>query len=211
MPHQPVPNVVARMQDVDSRFHVARLRAVGSAIPEDLPHLRWCGVEVDGKVVTLHERSVRCCPMSDHGEWQFAMRSEEFEQAVADFVWDEGFVAEVSIVSPSQLLPNGFVKFPAATPDARIVMVTPHPPHHGLDVHVHLAEEVQIRGGSSLAPRVHVGRTDVELVIGPDSGRVRGRALRFRVLSRSAAAATQLGRTYPGEADFDDDRFWRPR
>ncbi|MGQ0824928.1 MAG: hypothetical protein ACT4OX_07875 [Actinomycetota bacterium] len=150
--------------------------------------------------------------MTDHGVWQFAIRNEDFEQAIADFVWDDAFVSEVSVVSPSRLLSNGLVRFPAATPDARIVIVTPSPPLHGLDVQVHLADEVHLRGGAPLVPRVHVGRTDVELVLGPDCGRVRGRALRFRVLTRpSAIEGGHLGRPYPPEPAFDDDRFWQPR
>ena len=151
--------------------------------------------------------------MSDeNGEWHFALATGDFENALAGFGWDDAFVSEVSLVSPSQLLPNGFVKFPAATPDLRVVIVSPTPPIHGVEVQVHLADEVQLRAGAELAPRVHVGRTDVELVLGPDHGRARGRALRWRVISRDdALAGARLGRPYPAEDEFDDDHFWRPR
>jgi hypothetical protein len=144
--------------------------------------------------------------------WIFALRDDDFTSALEGFGWPDAFVRELSLVSPSKLSASGDVVSPGATPDLRVVIATPTGPHAGVDIHVHLADEVLVRGGQPLDVRIHVSRTSVELVLGPDAGRVRGRALRFRMLDKEAVGdKAQLGRPYPPESDFDDDRFWQPR
>ena len=51
-----VPVVVARMQDLDARVDVLRLRTVGAAVPEDLPHVFRRRIQLDRELVALHER-----------------------------------------------------------------------------------------------------------------------------------------------------------
>ena len=145
-------------------------------------------------------------------DWIFALRDDDFTSALEGFAWHDAFVREMSLVSPSKLSASGDIVSPGATPDLRLVIGTPNGPHAGVEIHVHLADDVNLRGGQPLDARIHVARTSVELVLGPDAGRVRGRALRFRVLGKDALGDTpQLGRPYPPESDFDDDRFWQPR
>src|SRR5688572_18899790 len=109
--------------------------------------------------------------------WIFALGDEDFTGALEGSSWGDAFVREVSLVSPSKLSASGDVLAPGATPDLRVVIATPTGPHAGVDIHVHLADEVLVRGGQPLDARIHVSRTSVELVLGPDAGRVRGRAL----------------------------------
>ena len=58
MAHQPVPDLVAGVQDLDAGLHILRLRPVGTPVPEDLPHLFGRRVELEGKFMTLHTRTL---------------------------------------------------------------------------------------------------------------------------------------------------------
>lgn len=143
-------------------------------------------------------------------DWTFALDAGDFERASGEIDWKDAYVGECSLVSPSRLLPNGLVQFPNATPDLRMVVVVPQA-QCAIEFHVHLADEVHVRQCEQVRPGVIVGRTDVELSLA-DAGLVRGRALRWRVLEGADAwAAGRLGRAYPPDDEFDDDRFWRPR
>ena len=48
-----VPVVVARVQDLDARLHVLRLRTVRAAVPEDLPHVFRRRTQLDRELVAL--------------------------------------------------------------------------------------------------------------------------------------------------------------
>jgi hypothetical protein len=144
--------------------------------------------------------------------WKFALGDGDFTDALAGFAWPDAFVRELSLVSPTKLVASGDVLSPGATPDARVVIATPSGPIHGVDVHVHLADDIQYRAGQPLDASVRVARTSVEFVLGHDAGRIRGRALRFRALELpSLTGDCILGRGYPPDAEFDDDHFWQPR
>ncbi len=119
--------------------------------------------------------------------WLLVTRQGELETALCEFDPSDAFVREVSAVAPTNLLADGWVEAPGAPADVRLVILAPTGSIPGVELHLHEAQNVSVGFVTDIHLTATVTRTEIELSLSSFTPPMRGRALRWRALSREEA------------------------